>query len=177
MKRSKIVGVAVIGSLLVNAWLGYWAYTTEVRNRDALAYPAQIVAYRLTNLTRFADGIPDKDWADVGTRTWIYDSVREIELYGYAAERIPAHGLPSQVGRKLGDLARRVDRYRDDAHRVAFMDQGDPAQDRAKIQELARRIRDAGWGPEDGPGKPAGFASGRDWGALNSALDRFLAAQ
>jgi hypothetical protein len=177
MKLPRILRVVLVGSLILNVCLAYWMCNSESRNRQALAYPTERVAYRLTNMTRFADGVSETEWADVGTRTWIYDSITEIIDYGYAAERIPTRGEPSEFSRKLGELARRVELYRDDAHSLAFDVTSNSLEARAKIQELARDIREAGWGAPAGAGKPEAWTYGRDWTELNRALDHLLAVK
>lgn len=175
LTRARVIWATLICSLTQNVWLGYQEYVVESSNRQALAYPAEWVAYRLTQLTRFADGVSEPDWADLGSRTWVYDSITEIVDFGFAAERIPTRGKPSEVAQRLGQLARRLEAYRDHAHRLALEVQGNPAEDRAKIQELARNAIDAGWGPPGGSGKPAGWTYGRDWNELNRALEQLLA--
>lgn len=165
----------LIGSLIANAWLGYSIYLTEQQNRQALAYPAERVTYRLSQLTRFADPVTDAEWADVSTRTWMYDSVREIVDFGLSAERIETRGRPAEVAYKLGQLARVLQEHVDDAHRLAFGDQSQAREARATLQGLAQEIKAAGWDPAiRGGGTPAGWTYGRDWAELNNALDRLL---
>lgn len=169
-----MIWVILACSLLLNAWLGYREYSREARNRQALAYPAEIVAYRLTQLSRFAGSVSDSEWADIKTRTWISDSIQAIIDQGAVAERIPTRGQSAQVARKLGELARRLVPYRDAAQQLTLEPTGNSTQARARIQELAGRAAAAGWGPPEGAGRPAGWTYGRDWAELNRALDQLL---
>jgi hypothetical protein len=171
--RTRLIAILLTGALFATAWLGYSLYRTEMQNRKALAYPAERVVFRLTALTRFAEEIPEEQWAEVSTRTWIYDSVMEIERFGLAAELIPTRGLPAQVAGKLGQLARKAPVGA--AHRVAFGDPAEAEQARVGIQQFARQINAAGWDPAiRGGSTPAGWTYGRDWAELNGALERLL---
>lgn len=173
MPRAKVASILLTGSLIANAWLGYSLCRTEVQNRKALAYPAERINYRLTTLTDFAEAIPEARWAEIRTRTWIYDSIMEIERLGLAAEGIRTHGQPAQVSAKLGQLAREAPILA--AHRVAFGEQAEAQQARAAIQQFARQIKAAGWeDPAIRPASPAAWTYGRDWAELNVALDRLL---
>jgi hypothetical protein len=171
--RTRLIAILLTCAVIASAWLGYSLYRTEMQSRKALAYPAERVVFRLTALTRFAEEIPEEQWAETSTRTWLYDSVMEIERFGLAAELIPSRGLPSQVAAKLGQLARKMPI--EAAHRVAFGDPTQARQARAAIQDLARQINAAGWDPAiRGGSTPAGWTYGRDWAELNGALERLL---
>jgi len=65
MKLSRVISGILLCSIILNAWLGYRTYSIQIRNRQALAYLAESIAYRLTVLTPFSDEVPESPWVSL----------------------------------------------------------------------------------------------------------------
>lgn len=90
VKRSTWLLAALLASISINVGVGVALYRTEHENRQALAFPAERISYRLLQLAQSADGLPD----DRNDRARVSHAIQEVVEHGQTARRIPAHGLP-----------------------------------------------------------------------------------